>query len=479
MLSYIVLLPGVIAVLFLEYRFTATIHQSGKTKAVALAFICIYLPVLIMLPQIFEAKIKGLPDFSFAQSAILPIFIAALIAALFVPSRSIFRLRKGLPVLDFFVIAYVVVRVCSEYIVGVDEEPSLIGSLWVSVLWSSLLGVFLPYFLAKWFVHPYGFSEKAAKIIVICTIVTIIICVYEWRFVVNTHNRFFSMFFPAAAFELPNPSYRFGWVRIRGSFIHPILFGTMISTSIFLNYWLTKNGFWKKNFSFLSFPSKVKGHMLSLTLFVGLILTFSRGPLLGLMLGGLFIGIGFSRKGFFLSFTIRMIVFATIGIVIYQGYLYYAELNREVEGTRIADSAIYRIELLGKYIQYVFEKPWWGWGEHGMPEVRGYSSVDNNYLWIALKHGLLAVAFLLAIFVVTGIRLLNTGRKIARTNVLDRSLAFTLLAIFIMQGATYLTVYMGGQNVPIFFLLVGWSEGFLRFVPKKQRLRHANLQSTY
>jgi hypothetical protein len=40
-------------------------------------------------------------------------------------------------------------------------------------------------------------------------------------------------------------------------------------------------------------------------------------------------------------------------------------------------------------------------------------------------------------------------------------LGFTLLGIYVAFGFSIATVYMGGQVIPLFFLMTGWSEGYL------------------
>jgi len=78
----IILIPMVLSILLLLMR---------SPKA---AFLYVYLPSLLLLPQSFIMRVPGFPDISFSQAAIIPIFIVVL------PK---FLSRFKLSITDFFV----------------------------------------------------------------------------------------------------------------------------------------------------------------------------------------------------------------------------------------------------------------------------------------------------------------------------------------------------------------------------------------
>jgi hypothetical protein len=83
------------------------------------------------------------------------------------------------------------------------------------------------------------------------------------------------------------------------------------------------------------------------------------------------------------------------------------------------------------------------------------ASIDNYFLLLALMHGVIASAILIMLFLWQGARLAALGmREPAGTN----SLALTHLGILIAIFMSIVTVYLGEQAIPVFFIILGWSE---------------------
>lgn len=449
MKAYIILIPGILAVLI-------SCIQSPQR-----AFLNVYMPCLFLLPILYNLKLSGLPDMGFAQVSLIPIFGLHLVFT---------RFKHCLPthILDYLVILYVVLMTISEYKSTGEYQTSEGGILWITLLANKLTTVLFPYLLARWFLIPKKLSVPMAKRMVGLLIITLIISAWEWRFVVNAQTSIIGWFFPDQEYWIP--TYRYGLVRISGPFPHPILLGIALGVTFLLNHWLVRNKLWPRNFSFFPRLPLSKGAIYSCILLTGLLLTISRAPIMGTFIGFLFFGAAYSTRRV-RSLAIR---FAGLGILLIlatQSFFYYANIDRYLAESPLAGAAAYRVDILYKYLPYVQEKPYWGWGYSSLPESAGLRSIDNEFLWITLKHGLYTLACFLLIFIVTGIKLIRRGVNKKCEDLLERTFCMTMLGIFFMLGASLITVYMGGQIQPLFFILVGWAQGFLATEPGREAVR--------
>lgn len=460
MRPYIALIPGFLAAFYLYAHFI-----RGTKAPIAKTFLVIYLPTLLLLSQEFSVDIPVLPNLTFGQSAIIPIFIAFL----FLPERKQMSVKKGLRLLDILVVSYVLVCVFSEYYnTGLEDGgANHEQNLWLAVLYRNTLNVILPYFLARKLIHANGLTQNFGKILVICCLISLVISAWEWRMVVNLHIEGLRRFFPKMADYDWFPTYRYGLVRISGPFGHPILFGTGLAIALIFNHWLTRNGFWKKNFSFLFLNSYLKGALIGLLLFIGLILTFSRGPLYSSIFAVFILGFGYTRNRGLYLIGIGTI-FTIIGFFVLQYIVYYSEIGREVASSELDRTAIYRVNLVNAYMEFIEQKFWLGWGTTTWPKAANMVSIDNEYLFIVMTHGIVALVILCMILMTTALKLFYTGMKIPNKYRLNQSLAFTLLSIVFMLTVTLITVYMADQVEALTFIIIGLSQGFLDTNPTKQ-----------
>jgi len=434
---FIALIPGFFSAVVVFFR------SPGK------ALLNVYLPALIVLPQIV-AQLPSFPDFNISAAAIIPIAFFCLIT----------RFNKWkFSIMDVLVLLYIFFCVYSEHINTGTEHLDLREELADNLLFSMMTAVAFPYFLAKLLIHSRGVTVVFAKRIVLLMVINLLICAYEWRMVVNLHKFFISKLFPGQIKGVP--SFRYGLVRLEGPFFHPILFGIMIGVVLFFSYWLIKNKFWRKKLT--SHPSLLawlKEVTIFLILFIGLIMTWSRGPLFSTILGALFVGVGFVKRRWKSLFW-RVLLLGVLAIIALEYYQHYSFVGRDHATSEMASSAAYRTELVREYEGYILEKPFFGWGQYSWPKVRELQSIDNQYLWLILKHGFVATGLFVAITCWIMMRLLIKGMYARANDTINSSLAFTFFSIYLMMSASLATVYMGGQIEPVFFLLAGWVEGYL------------------
>lgn len=448
MKAYIVFLPSLIAAWYSWF------YSPSR------AFLNVYIPCLLLLPILYKLELSGFPDFGFAQAALPPIVILHVL-------RQKFHLNFRIHLIDALVIGYIAASVYSEYTNTGLYETEKGGILWITLLANKITVILLPYLISKWLIIPKKISIPLAKRIIVLLIITLILCAWEWRMVVNTHITFFGWFFPGQ--ESWIPTYRYGLVRISGPFPHPILLGIAFGVALLLNYWLIKNKFWEKNFSFLPPLPLSKGVIYGIILAIGLLFTISRAPIISTCVASLFLGVGYSTNRV-KSFIFRFMILIVLGFIAYNFIAFYSNIDRRLAESQLTGSAVYRIEMLYKYIPLVQEKLWWGWGYSTLPKKAGLLSIDNEYLWILLRHGIFALLCYAAIFAIVMIKLLRRGLDPENNDLYDRSFSFTMLSIYFMLGVSLITVYMGGQIAPLFFVLTGWTQGFLLTNPHKQKV---------
>jgi hypothetical protein len=97
----------------------------------------------------------------------------------------------------------------------------------------------------------------------------------------------------------------------------------------------------------------------------------------------------------------------------------------------------------------------------GWPKVPGQKSVDNHFLLLFLRHGIISTGFLIAILLITMIRLFFHSMLQPIADPPGSSLGFTLFSLHILIIWSIATVWLGHQTQPLLFLIVGWSEGYL------------------
>lgn len=450
MFTIITYIPGIIAA-FMTYVWSAEF-----------AFVFFYCPVLLLLPQIFLTQWGNLPHLSFAQAAIIPIAIGTFI-------NRIPLWRFGIN--DVLFAAYLACFYYSEL-----SAPSEGG--YENMKIEPFVNLIFPYILAKILIHPTGNSINFAKCFVMCIVIDIVLSPYEMRFSMNPYYQFLLPFFPISEASWIT-LYRFGFVRFAGPFIQSILMGIGITIAFLLHYWLWRNKLWPKYFKWIPIPIINKRLLIGIILILGMIFTFSRGPLVGLLVGAFFLNLGYSKH--IMQRVIISVILLSIG-----AYFAFETIQSysmgDMGGSEVTQediNAVYRINLMKQYWEIAWEKPVWGWGSGNIPLSRSMLSVDNQYLWLFLKNGGVMVFIFISMFVINLIRLFIKGVMCdVTTQRLSRSLAFTFFSIYVALGLTLTTVFMGNQIEQIFFILLGWSDSFITSRNSEALLTKSNKKST-
>lgn len=402
----------------------------GLIRSPQKAFYSVYLPVLLLLPAIYLAITPGFPLLTFHQTTIIPITLLALFSE---GSRWRWTLT------DFLVLIIFLIGVYSETI----NEDFHEGINRTAITLCNIVG---PYICGKALIHPKKLTIPFAKRFAFLMAVNIVLGLYELRMTAVPQVFVTGWFFPGQdAFDWP-PLYRFGFVRMSGPFMSAIFFGIAVTMALLLHYWLMKLKLANKRYQWLE---------LAILIF-GLIFSFSRGPWLAALLSSFLAGAAFSRH-LKKSLLLRFALVTLAAIILFNFFLNYQTLpTTETEGT-----ILYRANLWQKYQAAIQEKFWFGWGLKNFPSEGGMASIDNNFLYIWILNGFSSLLVFIAIIFWGSIRLVKKGILSGGKAPLTSTLAIIFFSIYVSFTIVFLTVYMGLQVEPLFYLFVGWSEGFI------------------
>ena len=229
--------------------------------------------------------------------------------------------------------------------------------------------------------------------------------------------------------------------------------GTIFSIAVLLNMWLGTLD--KARGNEKKYWGMRRSTILSIGTVGGLLMTLSRGPIIGTILGYLIARIGKAKN-------MRTAAIVTVPLVTISGTIGYIEIQRYTSGDIFAatskeqENAIYRRQLLDNYKPIVEKGGLFGYGVVEKPTVAGQSSIDNAYLFLQIIQGNLG----LWMFLLLGVESLLAVYKAARRSTDRSDILFVLCIGGGMAGflLALTSVYLGGPMYPLFFMLVGWTQ---------------------
>jgi len=409
------------------------------------AFLYVYIPSLLAFPSYFYWDAPaGLPEISFHQAAIFAI-------------GGLWFLKKcpgwRFSMTDAVIVALMLGLAYSIYLFAGYKETQ-------NIVFHKTSVILLPYLLGKSLVEPYGLRIKFAKAIIITLLVVAFFSLYQsvtaaqFTFWQSALGRFFGN--QGWQWDI---QYRWGLVRAAGPYGHAILAGMVMATGFFIQRWLDWSGAWGNWPRGLHWIPLPLGKTLSIAMFFATLLTFVRGPILGLIVAYFIVLLGLTKYRF-IYIGLLIAAFFFIGIPLIEMFISYVAIDPADAETRNQETAAYRWKLLQNYFIIVGERFWWGWG-YDWPRQEGQKSIDNHFLLIALRHGMVVLSLLAWLLVGTALRLLIRGLSVPVANPPGSCLAFSLIAIYVMYTVSLGTVWLGEQTEPLLFLLLGWTEGYL------------------
>lgn len=404
------------------------------------ALVAVYLPVLLLIPNTYQAITPGLPDPTFSQAAILPIFFMAV-------ARYGSRIRWTL--MDLLILVFAGCVAYSDYIArGYADAQNL--------MFSMLFSVIAPYFVARWVIPRERLHIEVARRYVILLFGVAVIGVWEARFGFNPFVAMWEKFFPGQSGGWVT-TFRYGFARVAGPFSHAILAGIMMVIAYRLHRWVEWAGAWEPKFKAVNLPwSKAK--VMTVVLFIAMIMTVARGPWIG---GGIGAGIAMvgrarnRRK----ALRISLIILAVASIAGGKMLASYLDIQPGAQMTMSQESAFYRKVLMEKYMDIAIDHAWFGWGLTTWPKVGGMESIDNYYLLLSLMHGVPAMLLLVFMLIGSSVQCIRHGLEASDAKALPLfAFAGIFVAIFVSLG----TVYLGEQVLPMMFFILGWAQGLMR-----------------
>jgi len=408
------------------------------------ALINVYLPVVLLLPAYFRLRFPHMPPITFADAAILPLALA------------MFRSEMGrwrLQWMDLWVVLLALVYGASEAI----NTQIANGGL---ALFAGITNMVLPYMAGKLLIeqdHGKGqpFRTALVRRFVVLWAAVGVVSIYDFLSGKNSWQAVFTKIIPSQPVLWPMQM-RWGFGRIAGPYSHAILAGIVFLMGLIYCLWLRRTDpAWGSRRVFGGIPLAPRGVVLG-AIVLGLLMTQSRGPWIGVGLALLFAVLvrmlPFPRAT--AVFLLLVAVLSVAGFAIGKAYTDSGMAGAKDEEQR---NAAYRRELLGNYIPVVLARPMLGWGVVAYPAVDGKMSIDNEYLLTAVTHGLIGLGLFLAILGGSAARLFRMAARPLAPD--DRALVFAHLAVLMGLAATITTVFLGEQALILCYLIVGWIHG--------------------
>jgi O-Antigen ligase len=413
-----------------------------KRWGVETAILNVYLPVLMLIPTFYGMRIPHLPGINCQASALIPIVFVMLLTQV---RAWQFRLS------DFLVFLFAFEAGYSEYI-NTGFGNGLFDFM------EHLEIVVLPYLLGRIMIEQPGFREKFVRRFVLLVVIVSAVSPFEF---ITGRNPFYIVgrrFF-LETFTWANQM-RYGFVRIKGPYAGSIHAGLAIMMAIMLLLWLRMIDRHRR-----SAPEPKRFGLRRSTWFLAAlamasVMTFSRGPWLGLAVGLVVAAVGRSKR------LIRAAIIATVlctiaGVIIQiQADQYLANDN---DTTDAKQSAVYRKVAFKLYEPIAEKGGYFGWGITTFPRVKGMDSIDNEFLLLRVSQGKLGYWLFLLLFAdATLAIIISTTRSAFRP---DTFFYFCLGGAVAGMMATLGTVYLTGQTTVLLFMMYGWIQSLQRTPP--------------
>ncbi len=448
-MSALFLLPGLLSLYFVI---------RGR---IGTAFLSVYLPALFLLPNGYGFHIPHLPQISAAQGALIPIGIVAL-----------FRLvRSGFPsLLDILMVLFMISTATSEIL----KERVMNDGIFMTIM--TFLTIFVAYAVGRKIIEP-GLRHETVKRIVILVLLLGPVGLVEWRLGQNVYGIVGHNLFQTTEVH-PNVQYRSGRGRMSLSFNDAELAGIVIGMTLPLNAWLFFLSKKKAGEGLGKIPSWIERfHVPGVLLFVYLLATQSRGPLIAVAAAWVVLQLSKFKNRILALFFVAIL----LGTAGYWGYVHFLRYTNVSSSAEIVDemqgSAVYRRQMNELYQPIAQRGGWFGWGILSHPMIQGMASIDNEYLLVQLSYGTAGFVLFLLIAAETFRRLVSQLWK--RQAESDQAFAISLMSALAVFWIAIYTVYMGEQLPQIAFLLIGWSRSIVPSEPVPEALSEAATSSKF
>lgn len=405
--------------------------------------VTLMIPIALLLPAYYTHKLPGIPVASFHNYSWALMLAALALGA----ERGLLKLH----VCDLIPVAYCAWTVGSEFSnKGWPEAQNLLAV--------RLMGVVAPYYLGKAVARSSGLLCGLLLVMAIVAAAIGAVAPFEARFGRNPFD-FWRNHWPHSV-PWEGALYRFGLRRVAGPFAHPICQGFFFSMLLPLTLWIRDARLTKKRWTI---------NLVLLGQVIGLFLSGSRGPWIGTFLAcSLPIIFWMRARAIIVATTLTLTLIGALAMG--DSIAEYMSINRGQAKTQEQETVAYRWEMLDHYLELVEQRPALGFGKDNIPVVKGMKSIDNQYLYTALLHGLPAATLFLATMLFPAAILFFRSLRSNRERPLTR-LSFALTGVIAGAIFTQGTVFAGTQTEQLLFLFTGAAIALsdrLRFIPSNQ-----------
>jgi hypothetical protein len=429
-MSVLILIPGLIS-LFLVLR--------GRVET---AFLSVYLPSLLLLPETYALRIPHFPPTSAAEYALIPIGFVAI-------ARLI---RSGsFALMDVLVVLFAASVGFSEIL----HSPVLNDAIFSA--FDAFVSILLAYMVGRQLIEP-DLRFATVRRFVVLVLLLGPAGLYEWKMGQSLYGIIGDKFLGLGGVS-ESVQMRSGHGRMASAFSGAEPAGIAFAMTACLNAWLVYLQKIKANVDLGKTLTKLeKYHVPGLLLLLYVWLTQSRGPQIALAAAYLILQIT--------RFKNTRIMTIVVAVLLVAGYLgssaYFSSYTNVTDVNAVSEqqsSAVYRRQMNEMYAPIAEQGGWTGWGLLEIPHVEGMTSIDNHFLLVHLAWGRLSY-FLFVLIAWENLRVLIT-RTWQFKAWPDRAFAISMLAAMTVLWISLLTVYLGEQLPQIAFLLIGWTQSMV------------------
>lgn len=426
-MSELLLIPGLISLFLVAW---------GRAES---AFLSVYLPCLLCLPDDYRLRIPHLPPTSVAEFALIPL-----------GAIGIVRLFRGgsFALMDLLIILYAASTSLSEILHAAVLNDALFYCM------DNFILTCLSYVVGRTLIEP-ELRLATVRRFVSCVLFDGIPGVWEWRMGQSLYGLWGQRFFGVTTIE-PYVQLRNGFGRMGSVFGGGEPGGIGFAMTFCLNSWLVYLRRVKPPVDLGKWLTKLEDyHVAGFLLFAYVVMAQSRGPQIALAAGFVILQIPrFKNTRMVTIVAAVMLVGGYLGMqAFFDSYMSSADPNAMTEQQ---GSVLYRRTMNALYPPIAEKGGWTGYSVLGIPHVPGMASIDNHYLLVHLAWGRLGYYCLLLI-VWENIRVLLV-RSWQVKPFEDRAFVFSMLAAMAVLWFTLLTVFLGGQLPQISCLLIGWMQ---------------------
>jgi hypothetical protein len=324
------------------------------------------------------------------------------------------------------------------------------------VLLQTMARCLLPYYIGRTLIEQTGMRRQFAMSLVMCLAIIGIISIWEFRM----ESNLFQVAVTKISHEDPGwgRQTRWGFGRIAGPYGHAILAGMIFSVGLLMQLWLVGTRSWHDSKLLRFVQSRRRPLAMTMAVGLGLMETQSRGPWIGCVFGLIIASIGFAKnRRRAATWAISGLVCAILvtSVVLDK---YTAEKTEDVD----QQNAEYRRNLYTTYSPLIAEGGMWGWGtpsifaQGQMGWTKNQTSIDNEYIRIAMQQGYFGFWIFLLIFFFALIHLIRLCASLRGRE--DILFAYCMLGAVLAMAFTLTTVFLGDPMMQLAFLVFGWAQ---------------------